>query len=533
MTSPRPRATMRLQFHAAFTFDDAAAIVPYVAAMNVSHVYASPILMARKGSRHGYDGIDPTRINPELGGEEGFRRLVAALRRAGLGLIVDIVPNHMAVGGGDNPWWLDVLRHGQASRYARFFDIDWDGRRAARSWRRSSGKPYGEALAAGEITLERDADGHYAARYFHHVFPIDPATEGDIEKLPLHELLERQHYRLAWWRTANDEINWRRFFDITELAALRVEDEAVFEATHATLFRLYGEGLFDGVRVDHVDGLTDPGDYCRRLRARLEAMRPTYLVVEKILGAGEALPADWGCDGTTGYDFMDEVSAALHDPAGAAPLGMLWSSLSGRPADFAVEEDAARREILARSFSAQLAAAAAAFHRLALRDLATRDLSRAAIRRCLVELLVHFRVYRTYARPGEQSRCRPAASRQRGRGGAPHRASLRSRGARPDRGVARRRTLAGRGAAGRGDAALSSSSARRSRRRRSRTRRSIAMAGCCRATMSGSTRRASPTAPRRSTATWRRGARIFPARCWRPPPTTTSAARICARASRC
>jgi len=393
---------MRLQFHAAFTFDDAAAIVPYVAAMNVSHVYASPILMARKGSRHGYDGIDPTRINPELGGEEGFRRLVAALRQAGLGLIVDIVPNHMAVGGGDNPWWLDVLRHGQASRYARFFDIDWDAG-GGKILAPFLGKPYGEALAAGEITLERGTDGHYAARYFHHVFPIDPATEGDIEKLPLHELLERQHYRLAWWRTANDEINWRRFFDITELAGLRVEDEDVFEATHATLFRLFGEGLIDGVRVDHVDGLTDPGDYCRRLRARLEAMRLTYLVVEKILGAGEALPAAWGCDGTTGYDFMDEVSAALHDPAGAAPLATLWASLSGRPADFAAEEDSARREILSRSFSAQLAAVAAALHRIALRDLATRDLSRAAIRRCLVEILVHFRVYRTYARPGEQS----------------------------------------------------------------------------------------------------------------------------------
>ena len=308
---------MRLQFHKGFTFDDAARQVSYLAALDVSHLYASPIMTARAGSMHGYDVVDPTRVNPELGGEQAFRRLAGALRYAGLGMIVDIVPNHMAVGGGDNAWWLDVLQHGAASRYAKFFDIDWepeDARLRNKVLLPVLGRPYGDALAQGEISLAFNAAAdRFEARYFHHVFPIAPDDRVEIEwqSLPafdakaaegrgrLHGLLERQHFRLAWWHTANDEINWRRFFDINELAGLRVEDDEVFEATHATLFRLFGEGLIDGVRVDHVDGLSDPGGYCRQLRSRLDALAkerppagpagPPYLVVEKILGAGEQL----------------------------------------------------------------------------------------------------------------------------------------------------------------------------------------------------------------------------------------------------
>lgn len=420
-----PRATMRLQFHKGFTFDDAARHVSYLAALDVSHLYASPIMTARAGSMHGYDVVDPTRVNPELGGEQAFRRLVGALRHAGLGMIVDIVPNHMAVGGGDNVWWLDVLQHGAASRYAKFFDIDWEPEDAGLRGKvlvPVLGRPYGDALAQGEISLAfNTAADRFEARYFHHVVPISPDNRAEIERQSLsafdakaadgrrrlHDLLERQHFRLAWWHTANDEINWRRFFDINELAGLRVEDDEVFETTHATLFRLFGEGLIDGVRVDHVDGLSDPGGYCRKLRSRLDALAkgrpppgpagPPYLVVEKILGAGEQLSTDWGCDGTSGYDFMDEVSSVLHDPAGEEPLGLLWACVSGRPKDFTVEEDASRREILDRSFSAQVAAAVAALHRLARADLATRDISRPAIRRALIEILMHMRVYRTYA----------------------------------------------------------------------------------------------------------------------------------------
>ena len=229
-------------------------------------------------------------------------------------------------------------------------------------------------------------------------------------------LLARQHYRLASWRIANDAINWRRFFDINELAALRMEHPPAFEDLHALIFRLYAEGLIDGVRVDHVDGLSDPASYCRQLRARLEALtieRPTsapreppYLVVEKILLRDETLPTDWSCDGTSGYDFMNDVSAVQHDAGAAATLSALWESVSGRSADFAVEEYAARREIIARSFSAQLEACVASFHRLS--DLEGTELTRAALRRALIELLAHFPIYRTYATADRAARARSA-----------------------------------------------------------------------------------------------------------------------------
>jgi (1->4)-alpha-D-glucan 1-alpha-D-glucosylmutase len=424
-----PRATMRLQFHRGFTFDDAIAVVPYLDALNISHLYASPIMKAHADSMHGYDVVDPTEINPELGGEAAFRRLVAALRQRSLGIMVDIVPNHMAVGGADNPWWLDVLQNGRASPYARYFDIDWepdDPDLEGKVLVPVLGVPYGAALAKGEIKLAfNEKQGRYEARYFHHVLPIaakdargieklddfDPATEAGRQRL--HELLERQYFRLAWWRIANDAINWRRFFDINELAALRIEDEAVFEATHAKLFELFAEGLIDGVRIDHVDGLTDPRSYCRRLRSRFETLasqRPPqappgapYIVAEKILGAHEQLPADWGCDGTSGYDFTDQVSRVLHDPRGAEPLAKLWASVSGRPAEFVIEEESSRREILDRSFSAQLLAAVKAIHRFAVAGLSTRDTAQPAIRRALIEILAHMRVYRTYATADEAS----------------------------------------------------------------------------------------------------------------------------------
>jgi (1->4)-alpha-D-glucan 1-alpha-D-glucosylmutase len=421
-----PRATYRLQFNADFTFADAQAIVPYLADLGISHVYASPILTARRGSRHGYDVVDPTAVNPELGGEDGLRRLVEVLHAHGLGLVVDIVPNHMGVGGADNPWWLDVLRHGPASAYAGFFDIDWQAPEPELQGKLLApflGKPYRQALAGGEITLAYDAVHGWAVRYFHHVFPIrpedatlldrdppdasrrhDPATPAGRESL--HRLLERQHYRLAWWRTAGDLIDWRRFFDVTELASLRAEMPQVFDATHAVILRLYAQGLIDGVRVDHVDGLTDPGAYCRRLRAELRArehMRPAdrqgaaWLIVEKILARGEVLDPSWQVDGTTGYDFMNQVSLVLHDRRGSAALAADWSRRTGRPAAFAVEERQARSEIIERAFSAQLNAVVDALWRLASVDLVDRDRPREALRRCLVQILTRFPRYRTYA----------------------------------------------------------------------------------------------------------------------------------------
>jgi (1->4)-alpha-D-glucan 1-alpha-D-glucosylmutase len=382
-----PRATLRLQFHKGFTFADAERLVPYFSGLGISHLYASPITTARAGSLHGYDVIDPTRVNPELGGEDGLKRLIEALRKNGLGLIVDIVPNHMAA-VVENAWWADVLRHGRASRYARSFDIDWDSEDpelAGKLFLPVLGRPLREALERKEISPVRRDDLDYL-RYGDLLLPASGSDPHD------------QAYRLGWWRTANDRLNWRRFFDINELVSLRMEDEETFEAIHALPARLYAEGLIEGVRVDHIDGLSDPARYCHRLRRRLDPAMPSrpYLVVEKILMRGESLPTDWGCDGTTGYDFMDQVSALQHDGEGDHPLVSAWARLSGRPADFAAEEQAARREIVARSFSAQLEACVAAFQRLASTDPAASDLSRPALRRALTELLVHFPVYRTY-----------------------------------------------------------------------------------------------------------------------------------------
>jgi (1->4)-alpha-D-glucan 1-alpha-D-glucosylmutase len=407
-----PRATYRLQFHKGFTFDDAAPLAPYLGKLGISHLYSSPILTARAGSVHGYDVVDHTRINPELGGAEGFERLAGALQAHGIGIVVDIVPNHMAVGGADNPWWLDVLEKGDLSRYARFFDVQFDTPDAEMQGKIHApflGAPYGEVLQSGDLKLVRDeATGKIAVAYYHHRFPIRPedqeAVAAHIDRYTdpdaLHALLEQQNFRLAWWRTAGDEINWRRFFDITELAGLRIERPEVFEAVHQVTFDLYRRGLIDGLRIDHVDGLADPAAYCRALRNRLDALAPdrrAYIVIEKILGQGEELPADWGVDGTTGYDFMNQVSALQHDPAGETALTDYWAALSGRPADFEAEELTAREEMLRTAFDRQSEAAAEAFHDIAAGAPETRDLTTAALHRALVHIIRHMRVYRTYA----------------------------------------------------------------------------------------------------------------------------------------
>ena len=419
-----PRATYRIQFHKGFTFADAVLLAPYLKQLGISHLYASPIFAARAGSTHGYDIIDHTRINPELGGEEGFAALVSALRARGLGLIVDIVPNHMAVGGADNPWWLDVLENGQASPYSGMFDIDWDTPDVSMRGKLLVpflDKPLDDALADGDIALIWDAGiGKLSFAYCEHRFPLrredyarvtggaEPGNASlDAWNTPaaLQELLTLQHYQLAHWQIAPEAINWRRFFDVTGLAALRMEDEPVFQAVHAKLFQLYAAGFIDGVRVDHVDGLTDPKTYCCRLRTRLDGLDaqrpsdappgPAYIVVEKILAPSETLPADWGVDGTTGYDFMNDVSALLHDGRGEAPMTQLWTALSGRAADFESEERLARSELLHASFASHLRLTADAFHRLAL--FAAREVDEQRLQRALAALLEHFRAYRTYA----------------------------------------------------------------------------------------------------------------------------------------
>jgi len=469
-----PRATLRLQFHAGFTLDDAVPLVDYFDRLGVSHLYASPLFTAQHGSEHGYNVASYDAVNPELGGEAALRRLVAALRAKGMGLILDIVPNHMGVGGDETRWWLDLLEWGRTSPYSEFFDVDWESTDPLLTGKVLApflGDPYGVCLERGDLRLDFAADsGRFAVVYYEHRFPLSPrsyaavlqqgrepglqalaeeaavrrrspagqrrAAEALQRKLAefagssggaaavmaaveafspatpegrerLHRLLETQHYRLAWWRTAPDEINWRRFFDVSSLAGLRIERPEVFEATHALVFRLYAEGLIDGVRVDHVDGLAAPRAYCRKLRRRLDGLLaerpadappgPAYFVVEKILEQDEPLRADWLVDGTTGYDFMAQAGALLHDPEGAAPLARLWRAVSGRRGDFPAEAEAARRQVLRSSFRAELRACVTAIHLIARRSPETRDWTFPAIERALTELLVHFPVYRTYA----------------------------------------------------------------------------------------------------------------------------------------
>lgn len=415
-----PSATMRLQLHAGFTFADAGGTASYLRDLGISHAYASPITAARAGSTHGYDVIDPTRVNPELGGEEGLRTFVDTLRRHGLGLIVDIVPNHMFVGDGTNPWWEDVLAHGRASRWAKIFDIDWEAEDPALRGKvllPILGASLGEVLAHGDLKLVETSSG-FAIDCQGRNLPINEqgraiaASDRDEEER-LRRILDCQHYRLAWWGVAGDEINWRRFFEINELAGIRVEDDEVFELTHALLFRLYAEGLVDGVRIDHIDGLAQPAAYCRKLRQRLRELatgRPpdvphgdAYIVVEKILAPGERLPSDWGVDGTSGYDFMDQVSAVLHDPRGEEPLTRFWSEISGRSPSFDDEARFARRELLERSFSSQLDGTVTALHAVARAAPQTQDVSRASLRRAIAELVSHFSAYRTYAGPEGRS----------------------------------------------------------------------------------------------------------------------------------
>ncbi len=385
-----PRATYRLQFNGEFTFADAQKIVPYLHDLGISHIYASPITTARSGSLHGYDVVDPTRVNPELGGEDGLRALAGDLKRHGMGLIVDIVPNHMGIAGGENAWWNDVLARGQASPFADFFDIDWEDKLLLPFL----GEPLVEALEHGALELHRGADGAELRAYGEHRFPLRPEDRNVPLNCDLPELLERQHYRLCWWRRGNDELHWRRFFTITELASLQVHDPKVFEATHALVFRLHDEGLIDGVRVDHIDGLADPATYCSTLREKLGP--EAYIVVEKILAPQEHLPEGWEIDGTTGYDFMEQVAALLHNWQGERELTQLWAETSGQSGDFAAEELQARQDMLSWEFEAQLSACVEVFAELARSDDETRSFTDGMLRRALRVLLWSFPAYRTY-----------------------------------------------------------------------------------------------------------------------------------------
>ncbi|MET9291488.1 malto-oligosyltrehalose synthase [Streptomyces sp. NPDC003077] len=388
-SSAPPTATYRLQLQPGQPFAAAEKAVPHLAALGVSHLHLSPVLEAVPGSLHGYDVVDHTAIRAELGGEEGLRALSATARAHGLGLVVDIVPNHMAVPAPESlngPLW-EVLRDGPSSPYARWFDIDWNAGHGGRVLLPVLGGRLGDEL--GSLRVDGDV-----LRYHDHAFPLRPGTG----KLPLPELLAAQWYRLAWWRLARSELNYRRFFTISDLIGLRVEDPEVFEATHATVLRLVREGVVDGLRVDHPDGLADPGGYLARLRA---ATGGRWTVVEKILTGRERLPQGWECAGTTGYDALRHLDGLFVCPLGDGQLFSVYRDFVAPLADSGGDwEETVRRsayEVVTHDLAAEVERLVRTAGRIGDRPPYQGDHAPWALRTAIRELLVRLPVYRPYA----------------------------------------------------------------------------------------------------------------------------------------
>ena len=499
---PYPRATIRLQFCSDFTFADAQELVPYFAQLGVSHVYASPILLARPGSTHGYDIIDHNRFNPEIGDEHSFTDLCRALHEHGMGLIMDFVPNHMGVGAADNEWWLDVLEWGKNSPFASFFDIDWDPVETAVKGKvllPVLGDQYGTILENGELVLAyNNDDGSFSLWYYQHKFPIAVRHYAEILRLAgerydrvlpfakqfqgigsggrslrqhtlkrneaddlkrrlaglinqdeqarhavqsavdslngvpgnpksfdtLHALVQKQSYRPAYWRVAANEINYRRFFDINDLAALRMEQHELFDISHQLIFRLIGEGKLQGLRLDHVDGLWDPRQYFERLQdraayalfespfsgaetlgahpdsachapeARLD--QPFYVLVEKIMAKHESIRSDWAISGTTGYEFLNTVNGLQLNHDAEKPLTDLYSNFTGRNSDLEDMIVQAKHLIMQDSLASELNVIANKLNRLAKQSRRTQDFSRTRLRQAFADITSYFPVYRSY-----------------------------------------------------------------------------------------------------------------------------------------
>jgi (1->4)-alpha-D-glucan 1-alpha-D-glucosylmutase len=417
-------ATYRVQLQPEFDLNAAAELVPYLSELGVTHMYCSPYLQARPGSTHGYDVVDHTQINDELGGREGFDRLCKALAAHEMGQILDVVPNHMAIAGRMSRWWWDVLKHGPDSPFERFFDIDWDP-----PDRRLTGKilvpilgdHYGRVLETDELCLEL-IDRELVVRYHDHEVPVSP---GSLEQLPgagsdvsavvarvnsepalLHALLERQHYRLAYWRT-DLELNYRRFFDINELVALRVEESEVFERVHALALELADEGHVDGLRIDHVDGLNDPHSYVKKLRSRA---RHAYIVVEKVLQSDEDLP-DWPVEGTTGYDFLNRAFRVFLDPAGAKPLTDFYTTFTGEIGDLAELTIEKKLKVMDELVASDIDRLVVLLADVCERHPRHRDYSRHDLSAALRAVVAELDVYRTYVDATSRSIRGPDAHR--------------------------------------------------------------------------------------------------------------------------
>ncbi|MFF3552222.1 malto-oligosyltrehalose synthase [Streptomyces tsukubensis] len=392
-----PTSTYRLQLQPAFPFARAAAVLPYLAGLGVSHLHLSPVLEAVPGSTHGYDVTDPTRVREELGGEEGLRSLARAAREHGMGLVVDIVPNHMALVPRHSPALWDVLRHGPDSPYARWFDIDWDAGGGRLLLPVLAGR-FGDELP--RLRISGDAGG--TVEYGEHRFPLRPGTGPGVGPADLVSVLDAQWYRLGWWRLARTELNHRRFFTVAELIGVRVEDPEVFDATHAKILELVRDGVVAGLRVDHPDGLADPEAYLRRLAGATGGA--CWTVVEKILTGEERLPASWPVAGTTGYDALHRIDGLFTDPEGAAELAFQYREFTGLPADRGGRWEPTRLRAAHRTAGRELGSELAALTRLAVRacaaDPALRDHAPWALSTAIRELLVRLPVYRPYRTGG-------------------------------------------------------------------------------------------------------------------------------------
>ncbi len=492
-----PRATYRVQLHSDFRFADAAALVPYWADLGISHLYISPPLKARPGSQHGYDVVSHNELNPELGTRADFDALVYALHSRGMYLLVDTVPNHMGVLGGDNGWWLDVLENGAAAEHAGYFDIDWmsaDPALTGKVLLPMLGEQYGVVLERGEIQLDFDPSaGSFTLNYYENRLPIDPASYAgllrraagtqrtatparktleqladDFGQIPPHDsrdqedrerrqtespklktrlaslvagdealkgaiakavqtlngkktdrasfdaldaLITAQPYRIAQWRVAGDQINYRRFFDINDLAALRMENPAVFEDTHRLLLELAASGAIDGFRIDHPDGLADPALYFEQLQRRYAEVAglpppdpvapgrtlPLYVVVEKIVAPYEQVPREWAVQGSTGYRFANVINGLMIDGSSKARLDRAWRVFVRDEAeDFEELTWHCRHIVMDSSLSGELTVLSNALLRLAREDRRTRDFTFSLLRNALADIVASFPVYRTY-----------------------------------------------------------------------------------------------------------------------------------------
>ena len=395
-----PVTTYRLQMGSTLTFDDARRLVPYLRDLGVTDVYLSPVLAAAPGSTHGYDVVDHTRISEAMGGRAGLERLAADVHKAGMGLVLDIVPNHMAVptpAWHNLPLW-SVLRDGPDSPYASWFDVPIE----APILMPVLGARIGKVLADEQLVLERmvvptepERGEQWVLRYFDHVFPVAEGTQS----LPMHVLVGRQHYRLAYWKVGDAETNYRRFFDVGTLAAIRVEEPEVFAGSHELVLDLLRTGTVDALRVDHPDGLADPTGYLNQL---WEATDGAWIVAEKILAPDEPLPVGWHVAGTTGYGASWRIDQLQVDQGGATRLGGLMHELTGQgPIDYERVVEQAKREIINGSLAAEVNRLARLLDELTVQDVRLRDHTLHDLRACVVELLIAAQRYRAYVRPGQ------------------------------------------------------------------------------------------------------------------------------------